>query len=856
MRMARTLATVGIVFLAPGMLSGCPTTGGAPPMAAFTADVTVGPAPLSVQFSDVSVPGDSEITAWAWDFGDGGGSTEQNPAHMYAADGTYSVSLTVTTSAGTGTATTTNYITVTDITGTDPPAAAFTADVTEGEAPLTVTFTDASNAGSAPITEWAWVFGDGGSSTAQNPSNTYETPGVYTVSLTVRTVLGTGAESKTGYITVDPPISMYTVRINEVLASNATGLTDEDGLFSDWIELYNYGPEPLSLLGWSLTDDLAMSDFWTFPGITLDAGAYLVIFASGNNRRPTDGSNLHTNFRLARAGEYLALFAPEITNPIDAFAPAFPEQQADISYGVLDDQLLYFDVPTPGTENIGGRAEIGPPEAPAFSAARGHYDSPVTLTLSTPSPGAFIRYTLDGTEPTAGNALLYEAPLSIVQHSIVRAASFRSGDDPSDVITHTLLIAAAAAERSLPALCLAGDAAEAFYEPNGVMAIADGVYAPDATGIDAWSPVGPADYNNPMQRGVAFERAVSFEFLEDAGNVQLRCGLRVHGSGAQRSHYRRSDDWTNPYEKFSFRFYFTNDYEGAFEDYPVFAGDGAQRHETLILRGGNLDQFNPFIRERMLREAAWSMGQNAARGRFVSLYINAEYKGYFELLERYDETYFRETFQAAGAWDIIDDDGIVEGSDTQWDALVNFAGLNDLSQDTAYQQAAVLLDVDSFIDYLIVELYGANAEWVSENWLTARESAIDSRFKMFVTSAEATWNPLFINANGFVNFPQGLPAGQTGLNQAGGQLARLYRGLVANAGFRTRFAERVALHFSESGGLSQANLTALFDDLHATLNDAIPGFDTYIRDTWIPQREAVVLQHFENEGLYTPPARK
>ena len=164
------------------------TQGTEGPTAAFSADVLLGDAPLTVAFTDESTAGSSAITAWSWDFGDGGTSTQQDPEHTYTTAGGYTVSLTVTTADGTDTETKADYITVTQ--PTEGPTAAFSADVQLGNAPLTVAFSDESTAGSAAITEWAWDFGDGGTSTEQNPDHTFSEPGGYAVSLTVTTADG------------------------------------------------------------------------------------------------------------------------------------------------------------------------------------------------------------------------------------------------------------------------------------------------------------------------------------------------------------------------------------------------------------------------------------------------------------------------------------------------------------------------------------------------------------------------------------------------------------------------------------------------------------------------------------------
>src|SRR5688500_7687264 len=94
------------------------------------------------------------------------------------------------------------------------------------------------------------------------------------------------------------------VRINEFLASNGAGLADEDGQFSDWIELYNSSDSSVDLGEWYLTDDPSQLTKWEFPSLVMVPRSYLVVFASTKNR---NSPKLHTNFSLDEAGEYLAL---------------------------------------------------------------------------------------------------------------------------------------------------------------------------------------------------------------------------------------------------------------------------------------------------------------------------------------------------------------------------------------------------------------------------------------------------------------------------------------------------------------------------------------------------------------------
>ena len=120
--------------------------------------------------------------------------------------------------------------------------------------------------------------------------------------------------------------------ITEFMARNATTLADEDGAFSDWIEITAVGPGSVNLGGWYLTDDPQDLTKWTFPPEVLAPGASLVVFASSKNRALL-GSELHANFSLAGDGEYLALVAPGGVAIATAFAPSYPPQRTDVSYG-------------------------------------------------------------------------------------------------------------------------------------------------------------------------------------------------------------------------------------------------------------------------------------------------------------------------------------------------------------------------------------------------------------------------------------------------------------------------------------------------------------------------------------------
>ncbi len=121
--------------------------------------------------------------------------------------------------------------------------------------------------------------------------------------------------------------------LTEFVAANSTGLRDVDGDFSDWIELHNPDPTPASMAGWYLTNDAQNPASWRFPAVTIPGHGFLVVFASGKDRTIPTGE-LHANFKLGRDGGYLALVRPDGHTVATEFAPAYPQQITDVSYGI------------------------------------------------------------------------------------------------------------------------------------------------------------------------------------------------------------------------------------------------------------------------------------------------------------------------------------------------------------------------------------------------------------------------------------------------------------------------------------------------------------------------------------------
>ena len=224
--------TVGLTVTGPGGVSTHTETDYVvvlepPPVTQFSGSPRTGVAPLTVDFTDFS---SGNVIGWSWAFGDGGTSTVQNPSHTYTAAGTYTVSLTATTSGGSNTATKVGYIVV----NSPPPVADFSGSPVSGTTPLVVAFSDLST---GAVTSWSWDFGDLGTSSLQNPSHTYSGAGTYTVSLTTTGPGGVDTQTKVGYITVTdlPPVADFIGTPLSGAAPLTTSFTDKTtGSVTSW----------------------------------------------------------------------------------------------------------------------------------------------------------------------------------------------------------------------------------------------------------------------------------------------------------------------------------------------------------------------------------------------------------------------------------------------------------------------------------------------------------------------------------------------------------------------------------------------------------------------------------------------
>lgn len=619
--------------------------------------------------------------------------------------------------------------------------------------------------------------------------------------------------------------------INEFMAAKGTYTSDPQGEYNDWIELFNAADEDVDVAGMYLTDNLANPTKWQFPtddaeATRIAAQGFLLVWADGDLEQP----GLHTNFKLAAQGEEIALLAADGQRVLDSLV--FAEQKPDIAYG-RDPQdpgtWRYLAWPTPGQANMPAyRGVVADPE---FSHTRGFYDDPFAITLSCDTPDAVIIYTVEGHDPLRSSGAArrqYSAPITIDKTRCVRAVATKPGWLPSKAISHTYMYRASNAVKSLPVISLVGSPGETFYAPDGIMAIVGGRYD---NGV--WTATTPDSYNNVMIRGL--ERPVSFEYLlpNDDASFQVNCGIRVHGSNWMRPRY-------NSNSKFSFRLYFRDDYGPDWLDYPLFPFE-VDRFKSIVLRGGHNDRTNPFVKDELIRRLLKDMGHVSSGGSFATVFVNGEYQGYFNPCEHITEAFCRAWFDSDQDWDIITMfGGVREGDRVHIDALTQYVRSHDLSMAEHYAHVAQQVDIIEFIDYLILRLWSGDWDWPHNNWSAARERSPSGQWRFFVWDAEGG---MFSNRLNEVDF--------SALHNNNHENAILYNGLYANPQFRYLFGDRLQQHFHNQGVMTEPHIRQRFAELQEEMRGVIPNMNTYVVDTWVPQRQDIFLNACQQERVFT-----
>ncbi len=581
------------------------------------------------------------------------------------------------------------------------------------------------------------------------------------------------------FVTILP--SHTNILINEFLT--ATDTTDANNTPLEWIEVYNAGPDTIDLNGYTLTDDPLAPAKWHLPSIILSPGTYLLIWATGYDLLgPTE---YHTNFRLRKAGEYLALNRPD-GSPADSIT--YPPQRRDISYGRQPDgnrEWGYFPDPTPKSSNTTEWA-YGFSAPPYVSSPAGVYSEPISITLTATESDTIIRFTTDGSIPDESSEL-YRKPISVTQTMPLRVRTFRDEYFPGDVITYTYIIR----ERIvLPILSLVTEPPNLWDRRTGI-------------------------YENSQQHGREWERPVSVEYFNRQGTREFaeNAGIRIHG-GASRT---RSP-------KRSFRLYFRSEYGPTMLEYPLFPSTSVNSFDQLVLRAGFNDTWGYdremqrdtaiYVSDQVVRNLFLDMGQVASHGIFTELYLNGEYWGLYNPCERIHED-FLQSHYSSEMWDVIVDEEIHDGDGETWNEFKRWVARNDLSQPAAYQAVQQKVDLENFTDYIILNVWVQNYDWPHHNWYAARERHPFGSWKFFLWDVEYSFGSGIhgyqVNQNTFNN----------ATDSGKGLIGLLFGKLIHNPEYRTYFWLQLQHHLAVS--LEEEHVLKRLEEQLDIVRPAIPA---------------------------------
>ncbi len=578
---------------------------------------------------------------------------------------------------------------------------------------------------------------------------------------------------------------------------------------SDWIELYNEGASAVNLSNWSLSDDASNPGMWNFPeGTLLPAGGYLIILADNPPAAIESAHYLHANFKLDGGGEFLGLF-DDAGEPVSIpGTPKYPKQHDNYSYGLdpAGENYVFYDTPTPGRKNS-GNTFTGKADAPDSDIKGGFYPSSLTVTLTSETAGATIRYTTDGTNPTKDNGTVYTQPLTLRQISnkrghCIRARSFMAGLIPSNTKTNSYLINQDPRLLNSPSLLFTADLPRSLYGPFGALA------------INNTQPF----YNNVINRGRCYERPIHAEFYfgEGSPGFSTNCGVRIAASAYSRPRMRLTQLASSPWpasgvEKPSFNLYFRNQYGNAEVQLPL-NGENApvDTYRRFRVRAGKNDIKNPFIVDELVRRLSRDMGQPASTGVINSLYVNAELKGFYNMVERLRSPWFSSIHGSAPGveWDTLalqgGDSNVAEGDMIAWEAMI--ARLNAADSVANWQRVTEFADVVNMADYYLLNIYMATWDWPHNNWVAARERSPQGRYRLYIWDAE-----------GGMNNRGNRPVSQEMINSfiasGSGELRDLWRGLNRWKEFRLLFADRINKHLFNGGVLDDRE----FENSHINL---------------------------------------
>lgn len=540
------------------------------------------------------------------------------------------------------------------------------------------------------------------------------------------------------------------LEISEVMAANNKYLIQSDGEYYDWVELVNTSSSSIELSDYCLSNDPKDLAMFRLPKKTLAPGERVVVICSGG--AALAGNSIQAPFSLdaQECWVYISKVSGGLSDCLRVFDVPYQG-----SMGRSGGSVCYFTTPTPGRENGPGVAQVS--DVPEVATPAGVYDGLETLAVEITGSGT-LHYTLDGSVPTE-SAPVYDGPLILTETATVRVVNLEPGKAASNVVTASYILNEG---HTLPVAALTVD-------PDAMFG-AGGLYS-----------------SNAEQ-----EAACNLTFFDGENGFSMDCGLEIQGNAVTSG------------EKKSFKLNFRGLYGASVLGTDVFGQEGSQVFDELYLQAGQ-DYTQTIFRDELFSQLASQMSENVLtqRYRFCVLYINGEYWGIYVLKEAFSELSY------AAAYGVAEDSVTVVESPaafaTDIQRLAAYCAENDMSQQANYDYAASQLDLDSLIDWMILQGYSGNPN-IDENLRYFRSTENGNCWQLAFYDQEGA----FYYHNGFENL--------FGISQPY-QYLQLTKGLIQNEEFRARFLER--LSGAMTGALSDENVLAAIDGFQTLLEPEI-----------------------------------
>lgn len=469
---------------------------------------------------------------------------------------------------------------------------------------------------------------------------------------------------------------------------------------SDWVELHNSTGSAVSLAGYGISNNPKNPAKWVFPDISIEPGEYLLLYATGSADK-AQKKNLKLNFNISSTGEALFFFDPN-GKLIDKLSAG--RMRSGQSYGRDgSDNRFYYAEPTPGAQN--GKGYEGITQLPAFSVTPGIYDDAVTVAI-TAGEGETIRYTTDCTTPNASSQV-YSGELSISKNSVIRAAAFRDGYFSGDVATATYLFRSDGVNHALPVVTLVTDPDNLWNSKTGIYATGD-QFDPDAASYaDTLKSATyyQAKFATEEQVDTIWEKPAAFALFDDNGKQVFtqNVGIRIAGSFGRGRAQK------------GFNVIARKEYGKGSMEYPFFDNRPYTEYKAVVLRAGAQDQNRSKIRDELASGLLEGTDINILYQAYrpTVLYLNGEYWGVYFMKEKRNRFFVAQHENTENNVDLAIGKGFKQrsyGDNSDWVSLYEYATSHDLSSAEAYAYVSERMDVDSFRDYMIAEIYNGNTD--------------------------------------------------------------------------------------------------------------------------------------------------